>query len=104
MPQTENVFASMTVEDNLALAAAVLPQRERRARIERDVRVLPRSGAAAPPARRAGSPAASGRCWRSPARCMVEPKLLMLDEASAGLSPKLVELVFAKLRRSGKPA
>jgi branched-chain amino acid transport system ATP-binding protein len=29
---------------------------------------------------------------------MVRPKLLMLDEASAGLSPKLVELVFAKVR------
>jgi branched-chain amino acid transport system ATP-binding protein len=29
---------------------------------------------------------------------MVQPKLLILDEASAGLSPRLVELVFAKLR------
>jgi branched-chain amino acid transport system ATP-binding protein len=29
---------------------------------------------------------------------LVEPALLMLDEPSAGLSPKLVELVFAKLR------
>jgi branched-chain amino acid transport system ATP-binding protein len=29
---------------------------------------------------------------------MVRPRLLMLDEVSAGLSPKLVELVFAKLR------
>jgi branched-chain amino acid transport system ATP-binding protein len=35
---------------------------------------------------------------------MVAPKVLMLDEPSAGLSPKLVETVFAKLgeiRRSG---
>ncbi|HWT29559.1 MAG TPA: ATP-binding cassette domain-containing protein, partial [Propylenella sp.] len=29
---------------------------------------------------------------------MVEPRLLMLDEASAGLSPKLVEGVFTKIR------
>ena len=29
---------------------------------------------------------------------LVEPTLLMLDEPSAGLSPKLVELVFAKLK------
>ena len=28
---------------------------------------------------------------------MVSPKVLMLDEPSAGLSPKLVDLVFAKL-------
>ena len=35
---------------------------------------------------------------------MVEPKVLMLDEASAGLSPRLVEMVFAKvkeIRRAG---
>ena len=35
---------------------------------------------------------------------LVEPKALMLDEPSAGLSPKLVEVVFARLaeiRRSG---
>jgi branched-chain amino acid transport system ATP-binding protein len=35
---------------------------------------------------------------------MVAPKVLMLDEPSAGLSPKLVETVFMKLgeiRRSG---
>ena len=35
---------------------------------------------------------------------LVGPKVLMLDEPSAGLSPKLVEMVFAKLadiRRSG---
>jgi branched-chain amino acid transport system ATP-binding protein len=29
---------------------------------------------------------------------LVEPTLLMLDEPTAGLSPKLVELVFAKLK------
>ena len=29
---------------------------------------------------------------------LIEPALLMLDEPSAGLSPKLVELVFAKLK------
>ena len=28
---------------------------------------------------------------------MVDPSVLMLDEASAGLSPRLVELVFAKI-------
>lgn len=29
---------------------------------------------------------------------MVDPKVLMLDEASAGLSPRLVEIVFAKIK------
>ena len=33
VPQTENVFAGMTVADNFALAAAILPHGERRTRI-----------------------------------------------------------------------
>src|SRR5262249_26179618 len=33
VPQTENVFAGMSVADNFALAGAVLPHAERRARI-----------------------------------------------------------------------
>ena len=68
VPQTENVFAGMSVADNLALAAAILPHGERRARIGEMYAFFPdprASGTGLPPA---GSPAASGRCWRSPAR------------------------------------
>ena len=34
---------------------------------------------------------------------MAAPKLLLLDEASLGLAPKIVEEVFAKVRQIGKP-
>ena len=52
VPQTENIFAGMSVADNFALAAAILPQGERRARDRRDVRVLPGPRRAAPAGRR----------------------------------------------------
>ena len=44
--------------------------------------------------------AASSRCWRSAARCWPAPKLMMLDEPSLGLSPKLSDELFALHRRA----
>ena len=68
VPQTENVFALMTVEDNLQIAAAILPKPSGRRASEAMYATLsrprPADGSFAP----AASPAASGRCWRSPAR------------------------------------
>jgi branched-chain amino acid transport system ATP-binding protein len=66
VPQTENVFAGLTVAENLELAAALM----KTARAEREARVgnvyaTSRASAAWP---RGGSPAGSGRCspWRVP--------------------------------------
>ena len=97
VPQTENVFAAMSVADNFALAAAILPHRERRARTEAMYAFFPNL------AERRGLPAGrlSGgeRQMLAIARAlMVRPRLLVLDEASAGLSPKMVEIVFQQLR------
>ncbi len=97
VPQTENIFATLTVADNFALAAAILPHGERHARIAEMYAFFPNlAGRRAIPA---GRLSGGERQMLAVARAlMVRPKLLVLDEASAGLSPKLVETVFAKLK------
>jgi branched-chain amino acid transport system ATP-binding protein len=96
VPQTENVFVNLSVEDNLDLCAAILKVPRRR-------RVAELFGLFPDLARQRGLPAGrlSGgqRQMLAVARALVgAPKVLMLDEPSAGLSPKLVGLVFEKLK------
>jgi branched-chain amino acid transport system ATP-binding protein len=97
VPQTENVFASMTVEENLQIAAAILPKAARRSRIDAVRAFFP--DLARQLQLPAGRLSGGQRQMLALARALIaDPKLLMLDEASAGLSPRLVELVFAKVR------
>jgi len=97
VPQTENVFASMSVEENLLIAAALLPKAGRRARLDAMRELFP--DLARQEKLAAGRLSGGERQMLALARAlMVDPKALMLDEPSAGLSPRLVELVFAKVK------
>jgi len=103
VPQTENVFTLMSIADNLKLAADILPKPERAGRIEEMYQLFPDLARQRQLA--AGRLSGGQRQMLAVARAlMARPRLLMLDEATAGLSPKYVGQVFAKLaeiRRDG---
>jgi branched-chain amino acid transport system ATP-binding protein len=97
VPQTENVFTTLSVGDNLKLAAQMLASTERASRIGEVHALFPDL------VKQRGLPAGrlSGgqRQMLAVARALiVAPKVLMLDEPSAGLSPKVVDDLFHKLR------
>jgi len=93
VPQERNVFPSLTVAENLELGGF----------IRRDADALPRVYDLFPPLKEkrrqvAGSLSGGQRQMVAIGRAlMLAPKLLMLDEPTAGLSPKFMDLIFAKI-------
>jgi branched-chain amino acid transport system ATP-binding protein len=97
------VFTQQTVADNLLLAGYNLPRRERHARIEEALSYFPEIAAKR---HELGSALSGGQQQMlAVAQGLVRrPRLLLLDEPSAGLSPVLVDRVLsviAQLRTLG---
>ena len=96
VPQTDNIFVNLTIAENLELAAALQ-------KVSAKTR-LPELYALFPDLERqrkllAGRLSGGQRQMLAIARALIRlPQVLMLDEPSAGLSPRLVAEVFETLR------
>ncbi|MBM3800008.1 MAG: ABC transporter ATP-binding protein [Actinobacteria bacterium] len=96
VPQTKNVFPSLTVRENLEMGCFLKPSVFTE-RFDYVVDMFPRLGERA--ALRAGSLSGGERQMVAMGRAlMMKPAILLLDEPSAGLSPQLQDEVFVNCR------
>jgi len=95
VPQTDNVFPSLTVGENLAMGAFIRED-DYRDRLEEVYDIFPVLKARRRV--RVGKLSGGQRQMVAMGRAlMLDPKVLLLDEPSAGLEPKLVSMIFEKI-------
>jgi ABC-type branched-subunit amino acid transport system ATPase component len=95
VPQTENVFPSLTINENLEMGGFVRRDGLRQ-RLELVYGLFP--DLAGRRSERADRLSGGQRQMLAMARAlMLDPRVLLLDEPSASLSPKMVDTLFEKI-------
>ncbi|MGD0749446.1 MAG: ABC transporter ATP-binding protein [Acidimicrobiales bacterium] len=95
LPEGRGIFPSLSVRDNLLLQS---PKGEERASIERAVELFPILGTRI--GQTAGSLSGGEQQMLALVRASVSnPKLVVVDEASLGLAPLVVDKIFDTLRQ-----
>jgi branched-chain amino acid transport system ATP-binding protein len=96
VPQTNNVFPSLTIEENMQMGAYQDPKSFPE-RFDAVVELFPTLGERRK--QRAGSLSGGERQMVAMGRAlMMQPSVLLLDEPSAGLSPALQDEVFVRVK------
>ena len=100
IPEERAIFPHLSVNDNLrALLRYAVPRAERAAALERAIEVFP--VLAERRRQQAGTLSGGEQQMLSLARVLAAPpRLLVADEMSLGLAPRLVDLVFESLERA----
>jgi len=99
VPQVDDVFAPLTVRENLEMGGYLLPSRQVRTRIDEVTAVFPRLGAML--SRAAGKLSGGERKMLAMGRVlMLQPSAFLLDEPTANLAPAIARTLLEEHVRS----
>lgn len=95
IPQVNDTFDTLTVEENLAIGGYLLPRKQLKARVEQSMETFPQLKEMR--TRRGMKLSGGERKMLAMARVLLTtPQLVILDEPTAGLSPQMANQVLAE--------